>query len=572
MTSLLVLAALGLVAPAAQPLGEPVLEPPTWRCLGCYWLIAGDDNRDARVELRWRYAGQTDWRRGPDLFRVERGVKPGAYPFKLAVPEGAWLFAGSLIDVEPNRGYELKLNLVDPDGGAAERVLTAATPDEPRLPADRPVRTLHVKPGAGGGTGSAAEPYLGLVAASAAVRPGDLVLVHAGVYPATWSVGRGGEPNLPIVWRAAGDGPVVLDGQRPGAKRAGRGIDVVGRHDVWFEGLEIRHADYGLVGHEASRIVVRGCWFHDCDFGITCTRNDTDAVRGWWILDNRFQGPCSWPRSKGIEDPRGIQVTGTQMVVAHNRISGYGDGLDTFPSPRCENIDFCYNEVSECTDDGCELDYSVRNTRCFKNRFVNCFDGLSVQPIHGGPAYLVRNVCYNQGMGPFKLHNGPSGALFIHNTTVKRGPALEISTRESVHNCVMRNNLLLGTADRYCFEAIPTMVDCDFDWCGWGGGPFGMFLKWNGARFKTLSELRGKGPAFAHGTLVEAGPFAGGLAAPESLERRHDPATVDTRLKADSAAVDAGVTLPGFNDGYAGQAPDLGACEYGQPLPAYGPR
>jgi hypothetical protein len=46
----------------------------------------------------------------------------------------------------------------------------------------------------------------------------------------------------------------------------------------------------------------------------------------------------------------------------------------------------------------------------------------------------------------------------------------------------------------------------------------------------------------------------------------------DLRLKPRSAAVDAGVRLPGVNDGYQGAAPDLGAYELGQDLPHYGPR
>ena len=36
--------------------------------------------------------------------------------------------------------------------------------------------------------------------------------------------------------------------------------------------------------------------------------------------------------------------------------------------------------------------------------------------------------------------------------------------------------------------------------------------------------------------------------------------------------LDAGVPLPGFNDGYVGRAPDLGAYELGRPVPGYGPR
>jgi len=43
-------------------------------------------------------------------------------------------------------------------------------------------------------------------------------------------------------------------------------------------------------------------------------------------------------------------------------------------------------------------------------------------------------------------------------------------------------------------------------------------------------------------------------------------------LKAGSAAIDAGEVLPGFNDGFAGKAPDLGAYEFGSSLPVYGIR
>jgi len=43
------------------------------------------------------------------------------------------------------------------------------------------------------------------------------------------------------------------------------------------------------------------------------------------------------------------------------------------------------------------------------------------------------------------------------------------------------------------------------------------------------------------------------------------PANRDFRLKAGAPAIDAGVVLPGINDGYVGAAPDLGAYEYGGP-------
>ena len=68
------------------------------------------------------------------------------------------------------------------------------------------------------------------------------------------------------------------------------------------------------------------------------------------------------------------------------------------------------------------------------------------------------------------------------------------------------------------------------------------------------------------------GNFASGLAAPGDPRTRFSGEKTDLRLAPGSRAVDAGVVLPNFNDGFTGTAPDLGCCELGQPLPHYGPR
>ena len=66
--------------------------------------------------------------------------------------------------------------------------------------------------------------------------------------------------------------------------------------------------------------------------------------------------------------------------------------------------------------------------------------------------------------------------------------------------------------------------------------------------------------------------FASGLIPPANVRERYPAALNDLRPGARSAALDQGVPLPNFSDGFAGRAPDLGCCELGQPLPQYGPR
>lgn len=559
-------------AQAAEPLGEPYLERSTLHSLGAYWIVRGDDNQNATVRLEYRKANSAAaWRVGMPLVRVERKADvTERFGRELKVPDDGWLFAGSVLMLEPGNGYELRLTLDDPEGTHATRLLQARTRREPQVAADAPRR--HVVPGTGGGSGTAADPFRGLAAAQGAARPGDLFLLHAGVYEGGWDINRSGEAGRPIVWRGAGDGEAVIDAQGSENGRASRAISAVGAHDVWFEDLTIRNAEYGAVLHEAERIVVRRCRIHRVEYGLTATRDARGNLNDLLLADNVLEGPSTWPRTRGIENARGIQITGQGHDVCYNRIRGFADAVDTFPSPRCSAIDIHHNDVSELTDDGIEMDYSTRNTRCFANRLTNVFQGISMQPVFGGPVYVFRNAMYNVGVEPFKLHNSPSGCLIAHNTVVKKGPPEVLWTRERVRHCVSRNNLFVGTSGDFAFDCTAPMVDCDFDYDGYAGGPFRTFLRWNSVRYAALDEVRSKAPVLRHAVLVDAArAFASGALPPARLEKAvANP--VDLRLAPGSEAVDAGQVLPGLNDGYHGRLPDLGAYEQGEPLPHYGPR
>jgi len=236
-------------------------------------------------------------------------------------------------------------------------------------------------------------------------------------------------------------------------------------------------------------------------------------------------------------------------------------------------IDFHNNDVSELTDDGIEMDYSERNTRCFYNRLTNVYQGITTQPVYGGPIYIFRNVMYNVVAAPFKMHNQPSGAIMVHNTVVKNGMALVLYSGAPVHNCVYRNNLFIGTTANYCYENTSKMIDCDFDYDGFGGGPYGSFMKWNNVKYATIEDVRAKAPVEKHAVLVDAATaFASGVKAPEDPTQKIAISVNDLRLKEGTAAIDAGEVQPGFNDGFKDKAPDLGAYEFGADIPHYGPR
>src|SRR5689334_12476881 len=60
--------------------GDFTVEPPTLVSLGFEWKIAGDDNRNAKVEAFYRKRGDQQWRNALPLMRLQReeiGAAPG---------------------------------------------------------------------------------------------------------------------------------------------------------------------------------------------------------------------------------------------------------------------------------------------------------------------------------------------------------------------------------------------------------------------------------------------------------------------------------------------------------------
>ena len=123
--------------------GEFTAGPPTLVSLGFEWRITGDDNRNASRRRYFSKAGRPEWRKALPLMREQReligdppparaagpgrgaaaanAAQPARYPlFKYTAPN---MFAGSILNLEPDTEYECHFVLADPDGvtGPAER-------------------------------------------------------------------------------------------------------------------------------------------------------------------------------------------------------------------------------------------------------------------------------------------------------------------------------------------------------------------------------------------------------------------------------------------------------------------
>ncbi len=566
-------AAAATVANGSQP-AEPVAEPATWHSLGIRWPVRGDANATASIAVQYRRRGDTAWKDALPLMRTD----PESISPQNRVPNG-WLFAGSIVDLALDIEYEVALTLVDADGGSTQRVLLMRTAAEPREPAGMRVR--HVVPAtrtaAGAGTGTAEDPFRGIQAAEAAAAPGDLFLLHPGVYAeGPVIIRRHGTPGRPIIYRGTGDGEVVLDGG--GGPRL---INADGVQHVWFERLTLRRAAYLFVGHSGSHFVIRRCRLEVTKVGITAINGGYEESRGFVITDNVIQGPAVWPRGRGIESINGIEITGAGHVIAYNRLLNLGDGVHGNQAGGLSASDIHNNDVEVATDDGIEADYADTNVRVYRNRIVNVYSGISAQPSNGGPLYIFRNVIYNAEYSPFKLHNDTAGIFIFHNTAAVAGIPWSIQTAgETVSYVVTRNNLFLG-GGAPALHSTGTMIRCDFDVDGYAwpgsrglGALLGGFAQWNGAVYATPEAARRSGVLYRQGAIVVSreGNFVSGLEGPRNPTTRFPARVADLRLHRESRAVDAGIALSSFNDGFTGAAPDLGCCELGEALPHYGPR
>lgn len=491
--------------------GELIVEPPTLINLGFEWWIEGDDNRNAAVEVAFRERGQREWRPALPLLRLHGERVYSESRIDVVAPN---MFAGSVLDLAPDTEYEVRLVLSDPDGvgGEAERTTVVRTRAEPARP--RGGRVFHVYPH--GYTGEKAEPaFEGLMCAynewcagtdwatagRPRVRPGDTILVHAGVYrynryeytnnaavnrttplDGTYYLTADGTPEQPIAIVAAGDGDVVFDGNGNYAL-----FDVRAADYTYFEGITFRNTEVAILAGTqflagAKGLTVKRSAFENVGAGVF---TNWSGSSGFYIADSVFIGRNDpkhligwagdmWTKFDGVDGQVfppamasyvAVKLYGPGHVVAHNYIADFHDGInvETYGNPdgsvasgpgiadgpkyppreyfdrRPVAIDFYGNYITNSHDNPIEADGSMHNIRIMRNLFINhASHAFCNQPTLGGPVYWIRNIAYHIPAGSTRLTNGAAGVLFYNNTILSETLAAGTS------NTHWRNNLILG--------------------------------------------------------------------------------------------------------------------------------
>jgi len=362
--------------------GEFIIDPPTLQNLGFEWFIQGDENRNASVSVAYREQGERQWNDALPLLRMGGERIYSESRVDLEVPS---MFAGSILDLEPDTAYEVNFILSDPDGvvGPATKTMVVRTRPEPVPFAGG--RVFHVYPH--GFEGEKMEPaFEGLMCAYSfwcsgtdwatsgrpRVRPGDTILVHAGEYKynryeytnnasvnrtvpldGTYYLTADGTEDMPIAIKAAGDGEVIFDGAGNFAL-----FDVRAADYTYFEGITFRNAEYAILAGTqfiagARGLTVKNSRFEDVGAGIFTNysgssnfyiadnyffgRNDPDHMIGW-------AGDALWARFDGVDGQIfppamasyvAVKLYGPGHVVAYNYITDFHDGInvETYGAP-----------------------------------------------------------------------------------------------------------------------------------------------------------------------------------------------------------------------------------------------
>ncbi len=532
----------------------------TFEHIGVVWWISGDSNLNSTMTLEFRQQGESIWKPGAPAMRAYPTISVDGSPL------GLNYWAASAMFLKSGQTYELRVTLTDPDGGGTSRIITAATRTVPQ--ADPAGRQLYVIPGSGGGSGSQNHPFQGLQTAADNAQPGDVFHIAAGTY-SPFQILTSGTAGHPIVFQGPSTGTAIVDGGN-----TNRGVVTLGEYDqtiahIILKGLIIKNGAWGVDAQHSHDIVIQRNRIQDVDFGVY-NRRGNGLESHQTVCDNIIEGRTAWPDS-GIPSERGIDLKGDGNVVCHNTVRNFGDCISVQPSTGDSYGNDIYgNDASFCVDDGIEIDYNQANVRVWRNRVMNARMGVSVQPVRGGPAYIFRNELFNLESEPIKMHNQTTGFYVIHNTSVKHGNG-HADNGAMWRNAQFRNNLFLGTEYAFEFTTVPDEGFRDFDYDAWGTTRTNVpYFKWNNVRYDTLNDLpagvedHGKTAAFSH--LTNA-------ALPAAWNQPAPPGSRDLRLAAGTPEINAGITIANLNDMVSlSGAPDMGAFEYGFPLPQYGPR
>jgi hypothetical protein len=518
----------------------------TFECAGFYWKIP----EDATCSIRYKEKSQKDWKSGLDLVYDSRDGE----------------YRGSIIGLKPGTSYQAELT-----SGKNRKVVDFIT------------RTDKVP-------------------------VGKVTFLKAGETDSTVIITESGAPDAYHLVTV----PAVQSSVLNLKNVFKNGIEIDADY-VIVRGVEIRNAQvHGIIIRKKRHdIVIEQChitfWGR---MGGPHTYGNFEGGSDSGIYGESGSGNLTIQRNL-IEDPRGasndwetghpdgpqgislIESSGGNVIRYNDIISsedhGYNDGIGgsnnfSFTGNVNRDSDIHGNIIRNCWDDAIETEGGNTNVRIWGNYIHLFYNGIATASTSKGPLYIFRNVSGESRVSHWNKAGGAliktgernefgGGRRFVfHNTVLQPGGVNNAFSGAVNPSCVSRNNIfdLPGRLATDSEKEPPSDYDYDF----FSGITRGITAtEAHGIKFGTTPAST---RLFETSWSLEFYPrsvinsIKWGKYPYEFGERKMEITDPVTWIR--NPLIDSGVVIPGFNDGFAGKGPDLGAFETGNPPLQFGRR
>jgi len=355
--------------------------------------------------------------------------------------------------------------------------------------------------------------------------------------------------------------------------RLNRAFNIVGREWIWIEGFGIQFYSTstngcGICALNASHIVIRNNEIRNAQLGIytewtgSAEQGNDTRIEGNDVSDPKDEWPWDAVKSTKMEGTailvRGHVGTIVRDNVVHDFFNGIftgssGAGISEYAEVAYD-VDVYHNYIHHIADDALEAEGACVNHRFRSNTIDRSFVGVSIAPVTQGPTWVLRSTFSNYSGRGIKFSDDSSGVvLFYHNTSWTTAPKVnDADLITPIRNVRMRNNIF-QSAGYSIYEVPKGSFNNDWDHNNWYSTLDGPHFKWEGQNYNTLIGL-------CDASGLECNGY-------DDFPGISNPSTGDFTLLPSSLNIDRGVPIPGINDGFVGDAPDLGAFEYGVDLP-----
>lgn len=263
--------------------------------------------------------------------------------------------------------------------------------------------------------GTKALPFQTIGKAADEAKPGDVVLIHSGVYYEDVKPLHSGKPDRYITYQSVGDGEVIIDAQ-DGLRPAG--IEISNKSYLRFVGLTVRGANSYQTWPRS---------------GISMTDGTNHIILDNITVYNNFVGIMAY----GSQDPVSFITVKNSKTFGPGNIGNTHFGI------------FFYKKVYDSSIVDNHAAYALPEIQSYGIEISTDFPGIQSD----GPRRIIitgNEVDHNESEG---IHTWNAVGVLIAGNYLHNNGATGIQIEDGSENVVIENNLSENNAQKYEFEA-----------------------------------------------------------------------------------------------------------------------